>query len=181
MRNLTCPPTLEYLGVFVKAYIMNIQGDETKPVMEKYGLVDLDPEAWYPAHKWMSALNELGRLPNFTQNLVAIGMEIGKELPMPPGMENARLEQVLMTLDGFYQAAHRNGDAGQILSEKLSDKHYRISFTDIYPDDMSYGIMYALVKRFIPPKTHFKVDYDHDTTARDKGGTGATVMHIIME
>ena len=63
MRKLTCPPNVELLGLYIDAFVSNIQGAETRPIMEKYGLANLDPHGWYPCHKWMDALNELAQLP----------------------------------------------------------------------------------------------------------------------
>jgi hypothetical protein len=181
MRKLTCPPNVELLGLYIDAFVSNLQGTETKPIMEKYGLANLDPYGWYPCHKWMDALNELAQLPNVTENLVAVGMEIGKALPPPPGVENPTLEQMLMGLDAAYQGVHRPGDVGHVTCHKLNDKHYRIVWTDLYPDDLNYGIVYAITRRFLPPRTAFKVYYDEKITPRDKGGNGPTVIHVSWE
>jgi hypothetical protein len=164
--------------MYMSAYISNLQSFETKPVMEKFDLVNLDPYQWYPTHKWLDALNELSQQPNLTQNTLAIGMEIGKMVPVPPGLENPTLEQMLMGLDIAYQAAHRNGDIGNVACEKLEEKHLRLTCTDLYPDDLTYGIVYSLAKRFLPPKTAFKVYYDEQITPRDQGGDGSTVIHV---
>jgi hypothetical protein len=44
---------------------------------------------------------------------------------------------------------------------------------------MSYGILYAYGRRFLPPKTPFRVYYDPDKPARDYGGQGSeTIIHI---
>ena len=66
----------------------------------------------------------------------------------------------------------------QTRSEKISDTHFKVSFTDLYPDDFSYGIMCGYGQRFLPPGTDFTVAYDPDIVPRDKGGQGATVIHI---
>jgi hypothetical protein len=181
MRKLTCSPTIELIGMYMSAYISNLQSIETVPVMEKYGLADVKPHEWYPTHKWLDALNELAQHPNISQNTLAIGMEIGKLVPIPPGMENPTLEQMLVGLDDAYQAAHRNGDIGKLACEKVSDKHHKIICTDLYPDDLTYGIVYTFARRFLPPRTAFKVYYDEKITPRDQGGNGPTVIHVSWE
>jgi hypothetical protein len=178
MRKLTCPPNVELLGLYIDAFVSNIQGAETRPIMEKYGLANLDPHGWYPCHKWMDALNELAQLPNVTENMVAVGMEIGKAIPVPPGVENLTLEQMLMGLDGAYQGVHRNSDVGKYTCERLNDKHLKVTCNDLYPEDLTYGIVYVFAKRFLPPKTAFKVCYDEHILRRDEGGDGPTVIHV---
>jgi hypothetical protein len=181
MRQFACSPTLELLGQNISAWVTNLKQFETAPIMEKYGLGNLDPDKWYPCHLWMNTLNDMVQIPNVAENFVAIGMEVGKIVPMPPGVENPDLAQVLMLWDGLYQYIHRNGDAGKIVCEKVSDKHYKTIHTDLYPDDFTYGIVYAYAKRFLPPKTPFKVYYDEQITPRDQGGNGATVIHVSWE
>ena len=181
MRKLTCSPNVEILGIYLSAYISNLQSVETRPFVEKYGLVNLEPEGWYPSYKWLNVLNELSDHPTVTANTLAIGMEIGKIVPVPPGMENPTLEQMLMGLDIAYHAAHRNGDVGNLLCEKLSEKHYKITVTDLYPDDLTYGVIYSYARRFLPPKTAFKVYYDEQIMPRDQGGDGPTVIHVTWE
>jgi hypothetical protein len=178
MRKLTCAPNVELLGLYIDAFVNNLQGIETKPIMAKHGLANLDSYTWYSCHKWMEAMSELAQLPNVSENLVAIGMEIGKAIPAPPDMENPSLEQMLMGLDGAYQGVHRNSDVGRFTCEKLDEKHYKMVCTDLYPDDLTYGIVYAFVRRFLPPRTAFKVYYDEQITPRDHGGDGPTVMHV---
>ena len=47
------------------------------------------------------------------------------------------------------------------------------------PDDMSYGLLYAYARRFLPPGTQFTVYYDPDIPARDYGGDREeTIIHI---
>jgi hypothetical protein len=181
MRQLGCPPSLEVLGTNLSAFLVNLQADETRPIMQRHGLDNIQQDKWYPAHKWMEALNQLAREVNLSSNLVAIGMEIGKIVPMPPGVENPDLPQVLTLWDGVYQYLHRNGDAGKIVCEKVNDKHYTTTHTDLYPDDFTYGIIYGYAKRFLPPGTRFKVFYDEKITPRDRGGTGPTVIHVSWE
>lgn len=179
MRTLTCPPEAETIGQVLSAFSENIQGNDVEPIMAKHQMVGLDPMGWYPVQRLLNALNELAENPNTTPNLVAIGMKIGEMVPMPPGMENPKLEEVLAIWNDLYQGLHRNAELGHISIVKVSDKHYKTIHTNPYPDDMSYGILYAYGRRFLPKGTPFKVFYDPDFPARDYGGTGeGTIIHI---
>ncbi len=181
MRKLTCPLTVETIGVNLKAFSENLQSDETKPVMQKYGLLDTLPYEWYSGHTLLEALNELIAQPNFTFNFVAIGMEIGKICPLPPELKDPSIGQVLMVWNDIYQGIHRNGDVGLIRCEAVGSKHYRAVLTDVYPDDFSYGILYGFARRFLPTGTHFKVFYDKEITPRDQGSNGPTIIHLTWE
>jgi hypothetical protein len=178
MRKLTCPSSTEVLGVNIIAYIDNIQGDETKPIAQKYGVFNPQPDQWYKTLSLLDALNEMAQQPNVTFNFVAIGMEIGRICPMPPGMQNPTIEEVLMIWNDLYQGLHRNGDVGLIRVEKESDSHFKTIHTDVYPDDFSYGILYGFAKRFLPAGTSFKVAYDQQQPPRDYGGLGASILHL---
>src|SRR5258708_5055147 len=112
MRHLNCSPNVELLGFYITAFTDNVQAEETVPIMEKAGLVNLQPDGWYPCHLWLDALNEIARQPNITSNLVAIGMKVGKMVPVPAGMTEPNLEDMLTAWDGAYQYVHRGGDVG---------------------------------------------------------------------
>jgi hypothetical protein len=176
MRTLLCDPRAETLGVNILAYFQNVRDYQTRPILEKYGLDQIKPTDWIPTQVYLDVLNEMCQTPDFSSTLVAIGMGIGEMVPVP--FEDARLAQVLEIWDDIYQGLHRGADVGTISVEKEEQGHYRITFTDLYPDDFSYGILYGYAKRFLPPGTQFTIYYDPRITPRDRGGEkGCTVIH----
>ena len=183
MRTLTCPPGSETLGTLLSSFSQNLQSDDVRPIMEKYGVVNLDPMAWYPVKMLLDALNDVASRGNVSTNLVAIGMKIGENVPTPPELgEHPSLEQVLMIWDNLYQGLHRGADVGCIQIEKVSNKYFKTAHSNPYPDDMSYGILYAYARRFLPPGTDFTVFYEPGITPRDRGGAGnATVISVKWE
>lgn len=181
MRHFTCSPDVKLLGYYVNAFVDNAQGDEMRPIMAKFGLVDLDPMGVYPALKWQEAMNEVARNPNLTSNFVAIGMKIGEIIPVPEEIGEPTFEKMIVEWGHAYDVAHPGGGAGAIVAEKIDDKHWRTIHTDLYPDDFMYGIQYTLGKRFLPKGTRMKVFYDDTITPRDNGGTGDTVIHTKWE
>lgn len=184
MRTLTCPPEAETIGLNMQAFTENLQSDEVRPIMEKYGVVEAEANlfGWYPTINLLNALNEIAENPNVVSNYVAIGMKIGQEIPMPPEMENPTLEDVLMGWNDLYQQVHRNADVGKIECIKHSDKHFETIHTVVFPDDMSYGLLYGYARRFLPRGTSFTVYYDPEHPPRDRGGTsGQTSIHVEWE
>ena len=180
MRQLTCDPHAETLGIHFIAFFQNLQDFQTRPIMEKHGLVDIQRDQWIPTRKMMYALNDLAQDPDFMAGLVAIGIEIGKRIVFP--QENPTLEEAITGWNASYHAVHRNGDVGQKLAEKMGEKHYRVTLTDPFPDDFNYGILYGFALRCLPPHTDFTIFYDPAVTPRDRGGDqGRTVIHVRWE
>ena len=176
MRHLTCNPKAETLGTNVLAFFSNLREENTRPIAEKYGLVNVQPTQWIPTHDFLDSLNDLAQGPDFTSGLVAIGMQIGKIVPIPA--EITQLGDVLMGWNFVYQSLHRNADVGELKCERIEDKHYKMTFTDLYPDDFSYGIMYGYAQRFLPQGADFTIYYDPEVTPRDRGGEkGMTIIH----
>ena len=184
MRQLTAPSHIEIAGFMTRVYVDNLQSFETLPIFEKYGLINLDPTSWYPTHRFMDAMNELAANGNLTSNFVAIGMEIGKSVPTPPELPNPTLGDIFQMWESMYYGVHRGhtyGEMGHIDVERMSPSHFKVTFTDLYPDDLSYGIMYAYARRFLPPGTPFKVYYDLERPTRDQDGADTTVIHVSWD
>ena len=182
MRKLFAPPTLEISGIFTRAFVDNLQTDETRPIFKRYGLEDTDANEWYPTPPFMEAMNELAGLQNLSSNMVAIGMEIGARFPLAEG-HNPTLADGLMGWNAVYHGAHRgyDGDIGDITAVKVTDNHYRTIHTHLYPDDFVYGVGYTLARRYSPPGHQFKVYYDPDLPSRDVDGSETTTIHFTWD
>jgi hypothetical protein len=180
MRHLTAPKGLEIMGSMSNTFVENLQSAETRPIFEKYDLVDMDPFAFFQAQRFLDAVNELGQRANLSANLIAIGMEVGKMMPTPEGKPNPTLEDMFRAWNGTYQGMHRNhhNDIGGMQVEKISDRHIKMTHTHIYPDDLIYGMTYAYCRRFLPKGTAFKVYYEPDMPRMDEGEGDKTVLHI---
>ena len=176
MRILTCDPKLEMLGINLRGFIDNIQASEIEPILKKYGLTNIEPLNWYLASTWVQVFNDLQE-SNTTSNFVAIGMEVGRIIPMPRNSDFTLPEVLMLWNAELYQPLFRNGDPGTVSYEKVSDTHYVSIHRHIWPDDFNYGMTYAFARRFLPPKTQFKVYYDQQVPRLDEGGN-ETRIHI---
>ncbi|GAB4512243.1 MAG: hypothetical protein OHK0046_11480 [Anaerolineae bacterium] len=178
MRKFTSPPGLELAGYMTMTFVNNLQSVETTPVLARHGLANLDPNGWYPASKFMDALNELTHHDNRSANFVAIGLEVGKATPFPPDVRT--LEDALLGWDKAYKSVHRNhhNDIGSVKLQKVSPSHFKTIHDHLYPDDFSYGIIYGFAQRFLPQSVFFKVYYDLDLPRRDIDNADQTVIHI---
>lgn len=178
MRHLTCDPNAEVIGSSAISYIENINSKGLMPILQKHGLSEMDSDKWYPCVDILNVLNDVAQQPDFTSNFVAIGLKIAEVAMLPPTV-NA-LSEILLAFDGVYQMNHRNGEIGRFVPEKISGTHYTIRCEDVYPDDLSYGILYGLARRFLPKGTSFRVAYDDPNATRDNGGE-ETLIHVEWE
>lgn len=180
MRYLSCDPRAEILGTNVLACLSYLQEYHVAELVRKYDLSGISPTDWVPTQRFLNILNDLRderSMSSFMSVLVTVGMGIGGAVRVP--VEDPCLSDVLTTWNEVYQGLHRNADVGAITCEALEATHYRMTFTDLYPDDVSYGILYGYAKRFLPMGTQFTIYYDPKVTPRDRGGdSGRTVIHI---
>jgi hypothetical protein len=170
MRTLTCDPTTEVIGQAILSFVHNLQSAEIRPHLVRHDLDQIDPSQWYPVSRFFDMLNEMYAEGNTTSNLVAIGMSVVDNMVVPPEMVGAPLSAYLEGWDFLYKHQHRNGQMGEIRAERLAPTHYRIIFSDLYPDDFSYGIAFGMARRFLPPGTPFTVAYTEGNVNRDDGG-----------
>lgn len=180
MRPFTCDPETELTGQTVLSLIKNINYQNIQAIIEKHGLTDIDPNAWYPLQDVLNVLKEISDATNSTFNFVSIGMTAAQLAYIPPEMENYTLEQILRQYGKIYQMRHRNGDFGSVVVEKPSENHLKIIMDTPYPDDIMYGVMYGYARRFLPPGTRAVVQYD-DTQPRMAEGGDYTVVHVRWE
>lgn len=180
MPRPICPPEAEVIGQVMLSYIDNIQADEIHPLLEKYGVANVKPDEWYRVKPWLDVINDLSKEPNFTTNMVAVGLKVAEYALMPPEMKDVTLEMILMGWNDHFYTNHRNGDLGSIVTEKISDKHFRMTHCHIYPDDLSYGLAYGFARIMLPKGATFKVWYADPENRLDAGGE-ETVMHVEWE
>ena len=95
MRKLTVAPEVEVIGAVMLSIVNNVRADEIRPLLEKYDLTDIDPQQWYPAHRWLSVMNELAESDGFTSNYVAIGMKVAENVVLPPQLQGAPLSKII--------------------------------------------------------------------------------------
>ena len=178
MRHLTCEPDIEVVGVGVLSMIENLRSEYVRPLMEKHGLTNVNPENWYPAQKYLDVLNDIYKNPNASTNFIAVGMKIAENVVLPPDMQNPTLPQILAMWDPVYKLQHRGDNIGGIEVQQLSETSYRTIHRNIYPDDLAYGVAYGWCKRFLPRGRSFNVRYEDIDNRKDKGGAEETVILI---
>lgn len=174
-------PDHEYLGQVLIDFENALGSNDIHQTFEKHGLINIDPQGWYPAQKFMDVLNdmeenEIAQMWDF----VSIGLKQIEHAIVPPEFESLPLIQILQSLDATYHLNNRGTDIGEIKCEVVNENHVKLIFRVPQPEDAWYGVCYGYMRRFAPQDTIFRVYYDKNTPRRSEGGD-KTVIHVVWE
>ncbi len=181
-RYFTCSPDALLIGQTAVALLVNLQYDEIKPILVKYGLNEIDPNQWYPVQRILDIFNDIERIPGGMMDLVAIGIAAGelgvKNMPEP--LRKLPFDQFIEAYSQIWITRHKNIDPKAVQTIVAGPKHVIITSMGPYPDDVIYGIFYAYARAILPKGTKFTVKYDEEKKRYDNGGE-TTYIHIIWE
>lgn len=183
MVHYTCDPNLEVMGVVAIALLNHINSENTYPVIQRHGLTNLDPQAWYPVQRALSVFNDLSAQPGAMWDFVAIGMAAAELIyaNQPDQVRQLPFAEYVARSAASFEYFHRNsaGQGQRMYSvDSPAANHLRLTMKVPYPDDLYYGIYYAHARRMLPKGTAFTVKYDENTPRKDLGGK-ETILHIM--
>ena len=114
---------------------------------DTYGLRQINPVSWYPAHDVISFFAEIGADEAGSFDLVDIGRKMSHAMPLPAYITSGY--DALAELPYYHTSLWRGGNPGQLEVKVLSDHHMQLHYCDQpLPVDLIYGICYGLVERF---------------------------------
>lgn len=175
-----CEASVEITGQSVLSLFQNLNYQNVAPVLRRHGLDAVEPQSWYPLQSMLNILRDIASNDSGMMDLVGIGLSAAELGYVPPEMEHLNLDQVLESYGRMYTLRHRNGNAGAVAAERVSEKHIKMILTIPYPDDLFYGVFYGYCRRFLPKGTPFTVEYDSLELRRSQGGS-RTVIHVYWE
>jgi len=170
-------PDTEILGQAILDFETALGSERFRPILEKHGLTRIDAQTWYPAQKWLDALSEIAETSTAMLDFVSLGIRQLELAVMPPEFEQMPLLEVLESLDAAYRLNYRGTDIGGIRVEVVDGKHVKVIIRSFEPDNLWYGNMHGLMRRFAPPGSRWTVYFDPDVPRREQGGE-ETVIHI---
>jgi hypothetical protein len=177
-------PNSEVIGQSMLGFVQCAMYDELRPFLERYGLAEVDPDQWYPLQVWLDILNDLPakRAGQAMFDFVSVGMAIAEVAPMSPVYGNGMHfgDALVASSGGGYLRSHRGGDVGGHSAKKIDNNHVVVTTRTPYPDDLIYGVLYGMARRYLPDDAGFIVEYDAETPRRDYGGE-VTVVHITWQ
>lgn len=166
----------EILGGVILDFGRALDAHRFLPILEKHGLSALEPHRWYPAQLWLDALNEIMEIPGAMFDLVSIGMQQMELVSWPPEFTRMSLSEILANLNDVYLQYYRGTDVGGIRAELIEPRYIQVTVRTFEPDDLWYGNLYGLVRRFLP-NGNFIVSFDPRQSQREEGGD-TTIFHI---
>lgn len=173
-------PDAEVLGGAIHGFIYAVNRERIEQHLEKLGMTDIDPNEWYPKQMYVDLWNEILSSSNSAMfDLIDAGMTIA-QTAWPPEADDLPFEEIVSAWGAAFDTVNRGTDRGYIREEKLGAQHWALHIRTPDPDDLNYGVVYGVCRRFLPPGTIFTVWYDEETTRRDEGGE-ETIIHLSWE
>lgn len=148
MSRKTLPKEMEVNGAYLMGIIDSIEEESVRPLREKYGLTNIEPDKWYSAQQVVDFHQDIAENGQLF-DLVALGVSAVNRIQYPPGTDT--LEKLLPMMTTMHQMGWRNGDPGTLNVKLVSPHHVHMVFENQpLPIDLVYGLCYGVVKRFTP-------------------------------
>jgi hypothetical protein len=170
-------PDTEIRGKAILDFRKAVDSERFLPILEKYGLLSLKPNFWYPAQSWIDALNDMADNPGSPLDFVSMGMQQMELVDWPEESRTMSLTDILFQMDDIYHEYYRGTDIGSIQVQVISPTHIQVTVRSFEPDDLWYGNLYGLARRFLPKGILFSLAYGSETPRRELGGEH-TIFHI---
>lgn len=155
VRYVAFDPNTEILGAMLQGTVYSMEREALLPLLRKHGFEHIELDKWYPLQRVLDLFTDIVNQDGGMFNMVAIGMKAGEVFQFPP--EITSFEQCLEMADTLNRAVYRNGDPGTIRAEKLGERHYRVHVHLPFPQDLHYGIWWAVAKRLVPDMHTLKI------------------------
>ncbi|GAB4467385.1 MAG: hypothetical protein Kow00124_00190 [Anaerolineae bacterium] len=187
MRFEAFSPDVEVLGEVVAAFINCLNCPNITPFLMRHGFLGrhglrtVDVEQWFPLQQWLNVLNDLvEECPdNASADLLSIGMKMFETYRFPPQFDTLSVEEVLLGWNSIYSAHHRGADIGEFIPKVVEPGYIQITARVPYPDEVHYGLFYAILQHFCPEDVDFTLRYDESMPRRNEGGS-VTIYHIQL-
>jgi len=161
------------IGAALKPYEMSSMRHRFESILKKYGLTEIDEEKWYPQQLTLDVQKDIKGSADGGNMLISIGVKIIEAAKFPP-MET--LEQALGAFASSYPMNFRDqAEEDIIVAEQIDDQHIRVINRSPHSDEMIYGYVYAMVKRFAPEGTFPAVEFEDYSKIDSDGDTAINV------
>lgn len=168
--------TAELTGAALSSIATNLLAESYRPILETHNLSDIDPDAWYSQQIPLDILREIKMQAHESLALVAVGQQVIEVIDPAqlPSVES--LAEGVGLLSNIYDLNHRNKAKNDRIIVKLVNANLiQVINSTPYPDDLIYGYVHSMTRRFASPDADLVVRYD-DLTQIDSDG--AMVINI---
>ncbi|HEX3053833.1 MAG TPA: hypothetical protein VHP83_24460 [Aggregatilineaceae bacterium] len=173
-----CGADTQVLGAVAVSVLGTSRADELKPYFEKYGLSHYDPSHYYPVEPLLHMVNDIvaeRQGMDSTFDFVSLGIANGMSIPLPPEVDT--MEKWLGVWMDRHPMLYKGSDIGYVKVEKLGEHYFRARVRWPWVDDVTYGTIYGMCRRFLTHGEHYTVWYDPDAVRSDRGGQD-TVIYV---
>lgn len=185
-RYISFSPNAQVLGQTVLAFVECTNKANIMPYLSRQGFLGrhgfepIRAEKWYPLQSWLYVLSDLSEESAHSAmfDFVSIGMKMLETSLFPAEFHTLSIEEVFQQWNDFYLMNHQGDDVGEFITEVIDEKNIRITARIPYPDDLFYGLFYAITRQFLPRGTRFTLSYDEEIPRRDEGGD-VTIYDIV--
>lgn len=147
--------------------------DYARALLAGGGLVELEPEGWYPQQPYLDLFRALEA--QFGEGALRVmAAQVPDTSRFPPGIQT--LEQAMQSLDIAYQLNHRGGAIGRYACLPLGHRALELTCDTPYGCAFDLGILDALVTDFAPPGSRPVVTHAPGTPCRRLGGEACTYL-----
>lgn len=146
---------------------MGIFETKAREILARHGIVDPQPDKWYPQQAWLDAFRTIAESLG-PKTLFEIGKKIPENAAWPEGVDD--IKSALRSIDKAYQMNHRFGEIGSYNYYDLDENQVRMICNNPYPCKFDHGIITAVADKFKPAGTFMvEVEHDHTLPCRDDG------------
>ena len=147
--------------------------DTAVQILQRNGIPNPQPNAWYPQQAWLNAFREIAKTIG-SSTLRQIGLSIPRNAKFPPGINS--VEKALESIDGAYHMNHRGGEIGHYVFAKTGPTSATMTCKNPYPCDFDRGLIEAVANQFKPAGSIVKVQHDSAKPCRAKDGDSCTYL-----
>lgn len=174
-KYVASTPQAEVIGRALLAYDDALEYESFKPILAQYDLLEIDPEKWYPQQLTLDIQKAIKGTAGGSNALISIGMKIIDTAVFPP-MDS--LNAAIEAFASSYPLNFRHQAPDDLIhAHQINDNLIRVINCSPHSDEMIYGYVYALVRRFAP-KGKFPVVKFADLRAVDRDGD--TVIEVTL-
>ncbi len=162
-------PDVIVQGAWILAYF-NVFGDSMGPLAARAGLINVQPDEWYPQQPFLDALKLACGIDS--PSLFHLGMRLGEMFHFDEDPRS--VAAALTALENQYHTHHRNDDRS----------HWRVSVDSYnlitcvsstpYPSDFERGVVTAMVLRFRSIAGTCRIWHDRKEPSRKDGADSCT-------
>jgi hypothetical protein len=142
-------------------------------ILERNGIPNPVPTAWYPQQAWLNAFREIANSIG-GKTLYQIGKSIPRNAKFPPGIDS--IEKALGAVDMAYHLNHQGGEIGHYLFEKSGPSRGAMTCRNPYPCEFDHGLIEAMALQFKPAGAIVRVEHDAAKPCRAKQGESCTYV-----